>query len=33
MTTEGVRPRVIEVNARMGGTRIYQMVEAVWAST
>ena len=23
-------PRVIEVNARMGGTRIYQMVEAVW---
>lgn len=23
-------PRVIEVNARMGGTRIHQMVEAVW---
>jgi carnosine synthase len=23
-------PRVIEVNARMGGARIYQMVEAVW---
>jgi len=23
-------PRVVEVNARMGGTRIYQMVEAVW---
>jgi biotin carboxylase len=27
-TTHG--PRVIEVNARMGGARIYQMVEAVW---
>ena len=24
-------PRVIEVNARMGGARIYQMVEAVWS--
>src|SRR5262249_2212223 len=24
------RPRVIEVNARMGGARIHQMVEAVW---
>jgi biotin carboxylase len=23
-------PRVLEVNARMGGTRIHQMVEAVW---
>ena len=23
-------PRVIEVNARMGGTRIHEMVEAVW---
>ena len=23
-------PRVIEVNARMGGARIHQMVEAVW---
>jgi biotin carboxylase len=23
-------PRVIEVNARMGGTRIHQMVQAVW---
>ena len=23
-------PRLIEVNARMGGTRIHQMVEAVW---
>jgi biotin carboxylase len=23
-------PRVIEINARMGGARIYQMVEAVW---
>jgi biotin carboxylase len=23
-------PRVIEVNARMGGARVYQMVEAVW---
>jgi biotin carboxylase len=23
-------PRVVEVNARMGGTRIHQMVEAVW---
>ena len=23
-------PRIIEVNARMGGTRIHQMVEAVW---
>ncbi len=23
-------PRMIEVNARMGGTRIHQMVEAVW---
>jgi carnosine synthase len=27
-TTRG--PRVIEVNARMGGARIHQMVEAVW---
>jgi carnosine synthase len=26
----GRGPRVIEVNARMGGTRIHQMVEAVW---
>jgi biotin carboxylase len=26
----GQGPRVIEVNARMGGTRIHQMVEAVW---
>jgi biotin carboxylase len=26
----GHGPRVIEVNARMGGTRIHQMVEAVW---
>src|SRR5262249_43829813 len=26
----GHGPRVIEVNARMGGARIYQMVEAVW---
>ena len=23
-------PRVVEVNARMGGGRIHQMVEAVW---
>ncbi len=23
-------PRVVEVNSRMGGTRIHQMVEAVW---
>jgi biotin carboxylase len=23
-------PRIVEVNARMGGARIYQMVEAVW---
>lgn len=23
-------PRIVEVNARMGGTRIHQMVEAVW---
>jgi carnosine synthase len=27
-TSQG--PRVVEVNARMGGTRIHQMVEAVW---
>ena len=23
-------PRIVEINARMGGTRIHQMVEAVW---
>ena len=27
-TTEG--PRIVEVNARMGGGRIHQLVEAVW---
>jgi biotin carboxylase len=27
-TTEG--PRIVEVNARMGGGRIHQIVEAVW---
>jgi carnosine synthase len=27
-TSQG--PRIVEVNARMGGTRIYQIVEAVW---
>lgn len=27
-TTRG--PRIVEINARMGGARIHQMVEAVW---